>query len=334
MLAPLVGAEFEARCLPSGWTIGGWTGGTRRSPAAPHRSTAPGSAPARRAAPAVPWSSPATFSGAAYQNAGFADDARRRDRVVGDVRHEPDHGRAAWPAPGTPAALSSMSPLRLPVRRIRARVPDRVGHRRPLLHRRRTRPHRSHRHGLDATARQRLQLRRRRRRPAMDAAHPVAADRRGGVQRRRTCPRVGQQPLERRIGRLGRLGRHGDGERSTAALHLLSGPGATSSSRPHSARRPTSTADSGSTSPARPVGRSSAPWAPPTRCTRVRTTTARTATPTRDGARRFAHTYRIDWLADRVVFVVDGVVRAHPDVSRSPEAWARGERLRRWRRRA
>ena len=73
VLAPLVGAEFEGAGVPTGWATGGWTGGTTTFPGGTAsvdgswlRTTASGGS-----GRAVEFS--ATFSGAAYQNAGFAD---------------------------------------------------------------------------------------------------------------------------------------------------------------------------------------------------------------------------------------------------------------------
>lgn len=73
MLAPLVGAEFEGTSVPTGWATGGWTGGTTTFPGGTAsvdgswlRTSASGGS-----GRAVEFS--ATFSGAAYQNAGFAD---------------------------------------------------------------------------------------------------------------------------------------------------------------------------------------------------------------------------------------------------------------------
>jgi hypothetical protein len=73
MLAPLVGAEFEGTGVPAGWATGAWTGGTTTFPGGTAsvdgswlRTTASGGS-----GRAVEFS--ATFSGAAYQNAGFGD---------------------------------------------------------------------------------------------------------------------------------------------------------------------------------------------------------------------------------------------------------------------
>lgn len=73
VLAPLVGAEFEGAGTPTGWATGGWTGGTTTFPNGSAsvdgswlRTTATGGS-----GRAVEFS--ATFSGATYQNAGFAN---------------------------------------------------------------------------------------------------------------------------------------------------------------------------------------------------------------------------------------------------------------------
>lgn len=73
VLAPLVGAEFEGSGVPAGWTTGAWTGGATTFPGGTAsidgswlRTTAAGGS-----GRAIEFS--ATFSGAAYQNAGFAD---------------------------------------------------------------------------------------------------------------------------------------------------------------------------------------------------------------------------------------------------------------------
>ena len=73
VLAPLIGAEFEGTGTPAGWASGAWTGGTTTYPGGTAsvdgswlRTTATGGA-----FRAVEFS--ATFSGAPFQNAGFAD---------------------------------------------------------------------------------------------------------------------------------------------------------------------------------------------------------------------------------------------------------------------
>lgn len=73
VLPPLAGAEFEGTGVPSGWQTGSWTGGSTTFPGGTAavdgswlRTTATGG-PGR----AVEFT--ATFTGAKYQNAGFAD---------------------------------------------------------------------------------------------------------------------------------------------------------------------------------------------------------------------------------------------------------------------
>ncbi|WP_139416724.1 N,N-dimethylformamidase beta subunit family domain-containing protein [Agromyces laixinhei] len=72
-LAPLIGAEFEGSGVPAGWARGSWTGGTTAFPGGNAsvdgswlRTTASGGS-----GRALEFS--ATFTGAAFQNAGFAE---------------------------------------------------------------------------------------------------------------------------------------------------------------------------------------------------------------------------------------------------------------------
>ena len=109
LLAPLVGAEIDGTGVPSGWTVGGWTGGTTTFPAAPHPSTAPGCEPPHPSAPAERSNSlapsaelrsrtPASPSRSVAQASRGRCSARTRPRA------------RCRPAPGTPAAASSTSP--------------------------------------------------------------------------------------------------------------------------------------------------------------------------------------------------------------------------------
>ncbi len=173
ILAPEVGAEFAGTTTPSGWSSGSWTGGSTTIGSG--RATVDGSwiradalGAAGRTVEFV-----GTFSGAAFQNAGFGvtlnGDPGESMALFGfnnasSVAAGPDLERVVHRCPARDA-----------VHRFGASLSDRVGHVGcSLLHRRHARPHRyDHPDRHDAPDRQRLRQRRRRAVRRLDAGVAV-----------------------------------------------------------------------------------------------------------------------------------------------------------------